>query len=70
MNVELVLVLFVALLYGPTVLWLIVRTLRGHRSGCPRASRLSTPSAPSLPPATERRWTIRMHSGPAQAADR
>jgi hypothetical protein len=37
MNVELVLVLFVALLYGPTVLWLVVRTLRGHRRRLPES---------------------------------
>jgi hypothetical protein len=37
MNVELVLVLFVALLYGPTVLWLVLRTLRGHRRRLPES---------------------------------
>ena len=35
MNVELVLVLFLALLYGPTVLWLGFRALRGHRGRQP-----------------------------------
>ena len=37
MNVELLLVLFVALLYGPTVLWLVFRTLRGHRRRLPES---------------------------------
>ena len=44
MNVELVLVLFVALLYGPTVLWLVLRTLRGHRRRLPESWRLRTPA--------------------------
>jgi hypothetical protein len=35
MNVELVLVLFLALLYGPTVLWLVFRVLRGHHGRQP-----------------------------------
>jgi hypothetical protein len=35
MNVELLLVLFLALLYGPTVLWLVFRTLRGHSRRLP-----------------------------------
>ena len=37
MNVELLLVLFIALLYGPTVLWLVFRTLRGHRRRLPES---------------------------------
>ena len=37
MNVEPVLVLFIALLYGPTVLWLVLRTLRGHRRRLPES---------------------------------
>ena len=37
MNAELLLVLFVALLYGPTVLWLVFRTLRGYRRRVPES---------------------------------
>jgi hypothetical protein len=37
MNVELLLVLFIALLYGPTALWLVLRTLRGHRRRLPES---------------------------------